>query len=126
MQGDPIFAYIAAKEGVKIHRTTCPNAPFLLANYEYRVLKSGWGATVKADFVATVLVTGIDAGPGVIQQLTDRISSLSINIRSFSITGEGGYFEGRITLVVSNTDQLNQAIMALKQFKFVASVSRME
>ena len=126
VQGDPIFAYIAAKEGVKIHRTTCPNAPFLLANYEYRVLKAGWGATVKADFVTTVLVTGIDAGPGVIQQLTDRISSLSINIRSFSITGEGGYFEGRITLVVSNTDQLNQAIMALKQFKFVASVSRME
>lgn len=126
LQGDPIFAYIGAKEGVKIHRTTCPNAPFLLANYEYRVLKAEWGATVKADFVATVLVTGIDAGPGVIQQLTDRISSLGINIRSFSITGEGGYFEGRISLVVSNTDQLNQAIMALKQFKFVASVSRME
>lgn len=126
VQGDPIFAYVGAKEGVKIHRTTCPNAPFLLANYEYRVLKAEWGATVKADFVATITVTGIDAGPGVIQQLTDRISSLGINIRSFSITGEGGYFEGRISLVVSNTDQLNQAIMALKAFKFVANVSRME
>ena len=126
VQGDPIFAYVGAKEGVKIHRATCPNAPFLLANYEYRVLKAEWGATVKADFVATILVTGIDAGPGVIQQLTDRISGLGINIRSFSITGEGGYFEGRISLVVSNTDQLNQAIMALKTFKFVASVSRME
>ncbi len=126
VQGDPIFAYIGAKEGVKIHRTTCPNAPFLLANYEYRVLKAEWGATVKADFVATILVTGIDAGPGVIQQLTDRISGLGINIRSFSISGEGGYFEGRISLVVSNTDQLNQAITSLKQFKFVANVSRME
>ncbi|MCC6462097.1 MAG: bifunctional (p)ppGpp synthetase/guanosine-3',5'-bis(diphosphate) 3'-pyrophosphohydrolase [Saprospiraceae bacterium] len=126
VQGDPIFAYVGAKEGVKIHRTTCPNAPILLANYEYRVLKAEWGATVKADFVATILVTGIDAGPGVIQQLTDRISNLGINIRSFSITGEGGYFEGRISLVVSNTDQLNQAILALKQFKFVANVSRME
>ncbi|MBK8922584.1 MAG: bifunctional (p)ppGpp synthetase/guanosine-3',5'-bis(diphosphate) 3'-pyrophosphohydrolase [Saprospirales bacterium] len=126
VQGDPIFAYIGAKEGVKIHRTTCPNAAFLLANYEYRVLKAEWGATVKADFVATILVTGIDAGPGIIQQITDRISSLGINIRSFSISGEGGYFEGRISLVVSNTDQLNQAILALKQFKFVANVSRME
>lgn len=126
VQGDPIFAYIGAKEGVKIHRTTCPNAPFLLANYEYRVLKAEWGATVKADFVATIVVTGIDAGPGVIQQLTDRISGLGINIRSFSISGEGGYFEGRISLVVSNTDQLNQAIIALRQFKFVANVSRME
>lgn len=126
VQGDPIFAYIGAKEGVKIHRITCPNAPFLLANYDYRVLKAEWGTTVKADFVATIMVTGVDAGPGVIQQLTDRISSLDINIRSFSISGEGGYFEGRISLVVSNIHQLNQAIMALKQFKFVATVSRME
>lgn len=126
VQGDPIFAYIGAKEGVKIHRTTCPNAAFLFANYDYRVLKAEWGAAVKSDFVATVMVTGIDAGPGVIQQLTDRISSLGINIRSFSISGEGGYFEGRISLVVSNIHQLNQAIMALKQFKFVANVSRME
>ena len=126
VQGDPIFAYVGAKEGVKIHRTTCPNAPFLLANYEYRVHTAEWGATVKADFVATILVTGIDAGPGVIQQITDRISSLGINIRSFSISGEGGYFEGRVSLVVANTHQLNQAILSLKEFKFVASVSRME
>ncbi|TNE56618.1 MAG: bifunctional (p)ppGpp synthetase/guanosine-3',5'-bis(diphosphate) 3'-pyrophosphohydrolase [Bacteroidetes bacterium] len=126
VQGDPIFAYVGAKEGVKIHRTTCPNAAFLLANYEYRVLKAEWGAMVKADFVATILVTGIDDGPGVIQQITDKISSMGINIRSFSISGEGGYFEGRISLVVGNTDQLNQAIRALKNFKFVASVSRME
>lgn len=126
VQGDPIFAYVGAKEGVKIHRTTCPNAPFLLANYEYRVLKAEWGAAVKADFVATILVTGIDAGPGVIQQITDRISNMGINIRSFSISGEGGYFEGRISMVVANIDQLNQSIRALKEFKFVASVSRME
>jgi len=126
VQGDPIFAYIGAKEGVKIHRTTCPNADFLLTNYAHRVLKAEWGATVKADFIAAILVTGIDAGPGVIQQLTDRISGLGINIRAFSITGEGGYFEGKMSLVVANTHQLNQAILALKAFKFVANVSRME
>ncbi|MEQ1744393.1 MAG: RelA/SpoT family protein [Saprospiraceae bacterium] len=126
VQGDPIFAYISAKEGVKIHRTTCPNAAFLLTNYAHRVLKAEWGTTVKADFIAAILVTGIDAGPGVIQQITDRIYGLGINIRAFSITGEGGYFEGRISLVVANTHQLNQAILALKAFKFVANVSRME
>ncbi|HNK41542.1 MAG TPA: hypothetical protein PL002_10160, partial [Flavobacteriales bacterium] len=87
-------------------------------------MKAEWGATVKADFIAAILVTGIDAGPGVIQQITDRISGLGINIRSFSITGEGGYFEGRISLVVANTHQLNQAMLALKAFKFVANVSR--
>ena len=126
VQGDPIFSFVTTKEGLKIHRTTCPNAPYLLANYDHRILKAEWGNTVKTDFVAGIIVTGIDIGPGVIHQLTDRISNMGLNIRSFSISGEGGYFEGRISLVVSNVDQLNQAMTALKRFEYVSSVSRME
>jgi GTP pyrophosphokinase len=111
---------------MKIHRNTCPNAAHLLANYAHRILNAAWGNTAHADFVAGIVVTGIDTGPGVIHQLTDRISNIGLNLRSFSISGEGGYFEGRITLVVSNVDQLNQALQALKSFPCVSSVSRME
>jgi GTP pyrophosphokinase len=126
VQGDPIFGFVLVQGGVKIHRATCPNATNLLANYAHRILKAGWGNTVKSDFLADIIVTGIDSGPGVIQQLTDRISSLGINIRSFSITGEGGYFEGRIGLIVANIDQLQRAMMALKSFQWVSNVSRVE
>lgn len=124
VQGDPIFAFVTTKEGVKIHRTTCPNAPYMLANYDYRVLKADWGHTVKADFVANIVVIGIDIGPGAIHKLTDAISNMGINIRSFSISGEGGYFEGRIGLVVVNTDELNKTMRALRSFEWVTSVSR--
>jgi GTP pyrophosphokinase len=126
VQGDPIFGFVLVQGGVKIHRATCPNATNLLANYAHRILKAGWGNTVKSDFLADIIVTGIDSGPGVIQQLTDRISSLGINIRSFSISGEGGYFEGRIGLIVANIDQLQRAMMALKSFQWVSNVSRVE
>ncbi|MCB0576701.1 MAG: bifunctional (p)ppGpp synthetase/guanosine-3',5'-bis(diphosphate) 3'-pyrophosphohydrolase, partial [Saprospiraceae bacterium] len=126
VQGDAIFGFILAQGGVKIHRATCPNATHLLANYEHRILKAGWGNTVKADFLTNIVVTGIDSGPGVIHQLTDKISSLGINIRSFSISGESGYFEGRIGLIVSNTDQLNLAMKALKSFDWVSNVTREE
>ena len=125
VQGDPIFAFVSTKEGLKIHRTTCPNAQYLLANFEHRILKADWGNTVRSDFVAGLVVSGIDVGPGVIQQLSDRILSLGLNIRSFSISGEDGYFEGRISLVVSNTDQLHQAILALKEFDYISSVTRL-
>ena len=124
VQGDAIFGFILAVGGVKIHRATCPNATHLLANYEHRILKAGWGNTVKADFLTNIVVTGIDSGPGVIHQLTDKISSLGINIRSFSISGEGGYFEGRVGLIVANTDQLNLVVRALKSFDWVSSVVR--
>ncbi len=126
VQGDAIFGFILAQGGVKIHRATCPNATHLLANYDHRILKAGWGNTVKADFLTNIIVTGIDSGPGVIHQLTDKISSLGINIRSFSISGENGYFEGRIGLIVANTDQLNLAMRSLKSFDWVSNVSREE
>lgn len=126
VQGDSIFAFVTTKEGLKLHRTTCPNASYLLANFDHRILKADWGNTVRTDFVAGLVVVGIDVGPGVIQQLSDRILSLGLNIRSFSISGEDGYFEGRITMVVSNIDQLNQAITALKAFDYVSSVTRLE
>ncbi|MBL7806147.1 MAG: bifunctional (p)ppGpp synthetase/guanosine-3',5'-bis(diphosphate) 3'-pyrophosphohydrolase [Saprospiraceae bacterium] len=126
VQGDPIFAFVTTKEGVKIHRTTCPNAPNMLANYEYRILKADWGNTVKADFVADIVITGIDIGKGAIQRLTDRISNLGLNIRSFSISGEGGYFEGKVSLVVRNIDQLNHAMLSLKSFDWVSNVRRAE
>ena len=126
VQGDAIFGFILAQGGVKIHRATCPNATHLLANYDHRILKAGWGNTVKADFLTNIVVTGVDSGPGVIHQLTDKISSLGINIRSFSISGESGYFEGRIGLIVSNTDQLNLAMRSLKSFDWVSNVSREE
>ena len=98
----------------------------MLANYEYRILKAEWGNTVKSDFVADIVITGIDIGKGAIQRLTDRISNLGLNIRSFAISGEGGYFEGKVSLVVRNIDQLNHAMLSLKSFDWVSNVRRAE
>ena len=126
VQGDPIFAFITTKDGVKVHRYNCQNAGHLLANYGYRVLKADWGNVVKSDFVVPIIVTGMDTGPGVINRLTDRILNMGINIRSFSIDGEGGYFEGHISLIVKNTDELNRAMMALRAFDWVTNVVRKE
>lgn len=123
---DDIFAYITSKEGVKIHRVTCANAPYLFANYSYRILPAHWGNTAKSNFVATIAITGIDDGPGIIQRISDHISGKGINIRSFSISSEDGYFQGRIALIVANEHQLQQVIKDLKQLKFIASVWRVE
>ncbi len=124
--GDSIFAYVTAKEGVKIHRTTCSNAAHLIANYSYRILPATWGNVLDSGFVATLSVTGIDEGPGTIQRLLDHLSVLCINIRSFSISGNDGYFEGNVSLVVMNAVQLTHVINALKKVPFVTHVARLE
>lgn len=127
VQGDQIFAYLTANAGLKIHRSNCPNAANLMANYGYRVMKADWVSTTNTTFVADLKITGIDDGPGIIEKLSHQISSaLNLNIRSFSIEGYEGYFEGRISLLVPNVDQLNLAIRALQNLDHVSTVSRVE
>ena len=127
VQGDPIFAFLTATAGLKIHRSTCPNAANLMSNYGYRVMKAEWASTTNTTFVADLKITGIDDGPGVIERLSHEISNkLSLNIRSFSISGYEGFFKGKISLLVANTDQLNIAIRALQNLESISTVSRVE
>ncbi|MFM9951027.1 MAG: RelA/SpoT family protein [Saprospiraceae bacterium] len=127
LPGDSIFAYVTQTAGLKIHRINCPNATNMMVNYGYRVMKAEWVAIGSSHFVANLRITGIDNGPGVIEVLTKKISSdLKLNIRAFSIKGDQGYFEGEVSLLVSNADQLNLAIQALKSLENVSSVQRFE
>ena len=125
VQGDEIFAYLTTKDGLKIHRTSCSNATHILANYGYRVLKADWEGSVSNNFIVELLVTGVDSGPGVIQMLTNELSNkLGINIKSFSIEGREGFFEGKIGIVVMNKDQLNLVVQSLEKLPGISSVIR--
>ncbi len=127
VQGDAIFAYLTSNAGLKIHRSNCPNATNLMANYGYRVMKAEWLSTTDTTFVVDLRITGIDDGPGVIERLTHKISTmLGLNIRSFSIEGDEGYFKGQISLLVKNTDQLYMAMQALKNLDNISTVTRVE
>jgi GTP diphosphokinase / guanosine-3',5'-bis(diphosphate) 3'-diphosphatase len=128
IQGEPIFAFLAndPEEGAKIHSDICPNAKFLKSNFDFKVQKATWGNTVRSDYISDIIVNGTDKGRGVIRELSDCIAQIGINIKSFSISGSGGYFEGEISLQVSHEDQVTQAIMAIKKFDFVQNVRRVE
>lgn len=125
VQGDDVFAYLGANAGLKIHRANCPNAMNLMVNYGYRIMKAEWVVTTSATFVAELIITGIDSGPGVIEKLMHNISTgLGLNIRSLSIEGDGGYYEAKLKIMVRNTDQLNLAIRSLENLDHVSTVTR--
>jgi GTP pyrophosphokinase len=72
-----------------------------------------------------LLITGVDDGPGVIERLSHHISTkMGLNIRSFSIEGNEGYFEGRVSIIVANKDQLNLAIKSIEKIPGISSVVR--
>ena len=124
--GDEVFAYLTTSSGMRIHRMNCPNAENLQVNYSYRILPAEWVETPNSHFIADMIITGIDTGVGVIQRLSQNISSLGLNIRSFNISGDEGYFEAKVSIVVNNLDQLTLAIRALKKIEGVQSVYRKE
>jgi GTP pyrophosphokinase len=49
--GDDVFGFITATEGLKIHRTNCPNAARLLANYEHKIVKTKWAKNKEISFL---------------------------------------------------------------------------
>ncbi|MCL4118240.1 UNVERIFIED_CONTAM: hypothetical protein GTU68_012141 [Idotea baltica] len=125
VMGDDIFAFVGTGKGVRVHRTACPNADHMMSNFGYRTLHAEWSNHTATDFLAHLVITGVDDGPGVIERVTNEISTkLGLNIRSFSIAGDEGYFEGNIKLVVTNTNQLNKVIRALKSLPGVSTVQR--
>ncbi|MBT8221068.1 MAG: RelA/SpoT family protein [Bacteroidia bacterium] len=124
VQGDEVFAYLTATAGLKIHRTICPNAEHLAANYGYRIMKAEWASTSSREFVTELLISGIDDGPGVIERLSREVSDLGLDIRSFHIDGMQGYFEAKVSLLVNNKNQLNIAIRKLEQLSNVSRVKR--
>ena len=128
VQGDNIFAFLTSADGLKIHRSNCPNATNLMARYGYRVMNAEWVVSGDSTFVAVLKIIGVDEGVGVIQQIMNTISSeMSLNIRSFNIQGgDEGYFEGDISLVVTNTDQLNLVVRNLLKLESVSDVRRVK
>lgn len=127
IQGDDVFAFLSTTGGVKIHRSNCPNAVNLLANYGYRVMRAEWAEQAGTSFRVDLEITGIDSGPGVIERLTQKISSnLGLNIRSFAIEGHEGFFKGRISLIVRNKDQIVLAMRALKSLEGISAVIRLD
>lgn len=125
VRGDNIFGYLTSNNGLKIHRTNCPNAEHLMAHYGYRILKAEWANAQQSNFVADIKIVGVDSGVGVIQMLSNELSNkLGVNIRSFSIEGDEGYFEGKISVFVANTDQLNVVLKAIEKLEGISHVSR--
>ncbi len=125
VQGEDIFGYLTAGEGLKIHRTNCKNATHLLANYSYRVLKAQWARKSGTNFTVELSIIGVDSGPGVITAISNEISNkLGVNIRSFSIEGNQGYFEGKVKIFVKNKDQLNHVMNSIKKLEGITNVSR--
>lgn len=123
--GDKVFGFVTINDGVKVHRTSCPNAAQLHEKYGYRVVNVRWKkSTVDTSFQTVVKVVGLDE-LGIASKISELISNdMGVNMRSFSMESSNGMFEGRLQLYVSDTKHLETLLYRLTQIKGVQKAVR--
>lgn len=127
IMGDDIFGYITVSDGIKIHRANCPNAPALLANYGYRVIRAVWKSEQNESFLVELGIKGNDR-IGLIQDVTRIISNnMKVNIESINLgKADEGIFEGCIRLYVSDVNHLGLLKNKLSKVEGVVGVERLD
>ncbi|HYQ57891.1 MAG TPA: ACT domain-containing protein, partial [Draconibacterium sp.] len=125
--GDNIFGFVTINDGIKIHRTNCPNAPQMRERFPYRIIKTVWkDSTSKSSFLTSLHITGND-GSSIISEISHIIAKdIGTQMRAINITSDSGNFEGVLQILVYNLDHLEFLIHKLKKVKGVISVTRGE
>lgn len=122
--GDSVFGFVTISEGIKIHRTGCPNASNLLSRYPYRVVVARWTKTRSAaSFTATIKITGIE-DIGIVNKIADILATYNVSVRNFNYSMDEGIFEGSLNLMVPNNDVLYGIIRKIHTIKGVLKASR--
>lgn len=123
--GDKIFGFITISEGIKVHNDNCPNAINLRAQYDYRVMPAKWVNAESFKNRVKIEIEGLDR-MGMINDITQVISnSMSMDMKSMSISSNDGLFIGSINLEVRNKNQLEETFKKLKNINGVTKVKRL-
>ena len=124
--GDDVFGFLTINDGIKIHRTNCPNAVQLMSKYAYRIVKTRWTKQHEIAFLTGIKLTGID-DVGLVNKITNIITGqMNLNMRSISFDSSDGVFEGRIMVYVHDTAELEDLSARLTALDGILEVGRFD
>lgn len=123
--GDEVFGYFHAADGIVVHRTDCAKVVAIQSRFAQRTIVAKWKNADNRRFTAYLRLQGMDT-QGLIHNVTRIISNdLRIDIRSMSITGDHGVFNGDLVVSVEDKGHLNNLIRKLKDVRGVDKVERL-
>lgn len=123
LPGDSVFGFITINDGIKIHRTDCPNAENMMSKMAYRCISARWKAKEVKEHIAKLRIIGID-DIGIVNKITEIISfQHNVNMKTISFESQDGIFEGRIQVYVMDRYHLDELI---EKFEILEGVKRVE
>ena len=127
IMGDRIFAFVSVSQGIRIHKTFCPNAKDLITRYPYRILVAKWKQVEeKGAFTANLKITG-RYSQDVINKLTHTLTyELKVNVRSVRLDPQNdNNYKGELGIYVTSKSHLEKIMNQMLKLKYVYSVERM-
>jgi len=122
--GDDVFGFVTVSDGIKIHRTSCPNAPELLSSHGHRVIKAKWASKHSKSFIVNLEIIGTDR-VGLISDVTKVISNEhNVNMRSIVVDTDTGIFEGEMSLYINDESKFKKLVKQLEKVAGVVKVTR--
>ncbi|MBQ0735781.1 RelA/SpoT family protein [Aquimarina celericrescens] len=122
--GDDVFGFITVNEGIKVHKSNCPNALQLQSNYAYRIMPAKWIDSSQEEFKAVIKLNGID-NIGVVNEVTQIISNnMHLAIYNMNFDTNDGVFTGKITVGVKNKNTLKTVMKNLSKISGIDKVVR--
>ncbi len=125
--GDEVFGFVSVKNGIRIHRMSCPNARRLIEEYPYRIQKVKWREDAKeGSFQTGIKVTAYDSSA--FPALTECVAKFGGSVRSSSVealTGRNaGMFNILIQVFVAGNSVLDKILSQMKKVRGVVTVRR--
>ena len=124
--GDDVFGFVSIKDGIKIHRISCPNAARLMEMYPYRIQKVKWSDTPATSSFQTTLRIIAALEPSVINEVIDVINTFKASIRSFNVNenGKNSTYDISVKLSIPSNLELDKVLSQLRIRRGVIKVTR--
>lgn len=125
--GDDVFGFISVKDGITIHRVSCPNAARLIERYPYRIQRVRWsGSSASTSFQVTLKVL-CRGEKNLGAPVMEAVSQYKASVRSMVVNERNSRdvtHEIELKLSVPNNLELDKVISAVKKVKDVTNVLR--
>jgi GTP pyrophosphokinase len=95
-----------------------------MSKMAYRCIKARWQSQKLEERIAAIRISGID-NLGLVNRLTEIISKQhNVNMKSISFESEDGIFEGKMKVLVYDTEHLEQLMKKFEEVEGVKRVTR--
>lgn len=123
--GDKVVGYRNPDtKKIEVHKASCDEAVRLAAQHGNRITPVQWSSYKAETYLSEIEMRGLDR-VGITLELAQLITDeLNINIREIHMHSHDGIFEGKLTVYVKNTRDLNILISKLRKIKGMEKVYR--